>query len=162
VAVGGGVAARPLRPVPRTTGPAARPGRVPRRLGQTRPGGRAALPAVPLRTDPHRRDGEGLRVDDEVAEGRPAPGRGPGPGAGAGTAGGSGHNLSTDRIEERWLKPLADAALFFATHPKQPGLADAVMHQWQFQQTDEGRRVRRELTERLARGVAELPPERVA
>src|SRR5262249_32057788 len=56
---------------------------------------------------------------------------------------GHGHNLSTNRIEERWLNPLAEVVLFFAKHPSQGSLSDHVMSQSLFQQTDECRRVRK-------------------
>ena len=76
-------------------------------------------------------------------------------------AAGHGHNLNTDRPDPRWHKPLADAALFFIDHPKHYPLASTVLDSWQFQQTDEGRRVQRELFDRLTRGVAELPIPRL-
>ena len=76
-------------------------------------------------------------------------------------AAGHGHNLNTDRPDPRWHKPLADAALFFIDHPKHYPLASTVLDSWQFQQTDEGRRVQSELFDRLVRGVAELPIPRL-
>lgn len=76
-------------------------------------------------------------------------------------AAGHGHNLNTNRPDPRWHMPLADAALYFIDHPKHYPLANVVLDSWQFQQTDEGRRVRRELFDRLTRGVAGLPTPRL-
>ncbi len=76
-------------------------------------------------------------------------------------AAGHGYNLNTDRPDLRWQKPLADAARFFIDHPKHYPLASIVFDSWQFQQTDEGRRLRGELFDRLARGTADLPTPRL-
>ncbi len=78
------------------------------------------------------------------------------------TACGRGHNLNTSRPDPRWARPLADAALFFLDHPKHYPLTSSVLNYWQFQQTDAGQRLQRELFDRLARGVAELPAPRLA
>ena len=40
---------------------------------------------------------------------------------------GQGYNLYTNRIDERWLKPLAEAALYFARHPSAAHVADQIM-----------------------------------
>src|SRR5205823_1124719 len=64
---------------------------------------------------------------------------------------GQGHNLSTNRIDARWLAPLADAALTFARHPSQGNVAATIMGNGQFQQTDDCRHVRKALTDILTR-----------
>jgi predicted Zn-dependent protease len=57
---------------------------------------------------------------------------------------GRGHNLSTDRIDDRWLAPLADAVLFFARRPGELYVADTIM-QSNFARSDECRKVRKAL-----------------
>jgi predicted Zn-dependent protease len=76
-------------------------------------------------------------------------------------AAGHGYNLNTDRPDPKWFKPLADAARFFIDHPEHYPLASVVLDSWQFQQADEGRRLRGELFDRLSRGVADLPTPRL-
>ncbi|MGA2032621.1 MAG: VIT domain-containing protein [Thermoguttaceae bacterium] len=56
---------------------------------------------------------------------------------------GQGQNLYTNRIEPKWFKPLADAAICFARHPSAGSVADQIMGQYSFQQSDECRRVRK-------------------
>jgi Tfp pilus assembly protein PilF len=70
---------------------------------------------------------------------------------------GQGHNLYTNHIEERWLTPLAEAALFFGRHESQFSIADSIMSHWQFQQSDECRRVRKTVADVLVADVAKLP-----
>ncbi|MCY2995196.1 MAG: VIT domain-containing protein [Planctomycetota bacterium] len=72
---------------------------------------------------------------------------------------GQGYNLYTDRIDERWLKPLADAALFFARHPTQASTADQIMSHGRFVQSDPCRRVRKAVLEILKADVEKLTPE---
>ena len=74
---------------------------------------------------------------------------------------GQGYNLYADRIDERWLKPLADAALFFARHPIQASTADQIMSHWRFTQTDDCRRVRQAALEILQADLDKLKPEEV-
>jgi predicted Zn-dependent protease len=81
--------------------------------------------------------------------------------AAAGTALGRGHNLYTDRLDQRWLKPLGEAGLFFADQPKSYNLADHILAQWQFQQTDEGRQARAQLFDRVVRQLGDLPTPRL-
>jgi predicted Zn-dependent protease len=69
---------------------------------------------------------------------------------------GQGHNLQTNRLEERWLAPLAEAALFFARHETQSSLADHIMGNGQFQQTDACRKVRQTAAEILTAEIGKL------
>ncbi len=75
---------------------------------------------------------------------------------------GQGHNFSTNRIEERWLAPLAEAALFLSRHESRISAAAQVLSAGQFQQTDEGRQVRKALAARLAAEVGSLPPVQIS
>ena len=43
-------------------------------------------------------------------------------------ASGNGYNLYTNRIEERWHAPLAEAALYFARHDTHASLASNILH----------------------------------
>ncbi|MDZ7618600.1 MAG: hypothetical protein U1E05_16470, partial [Patescibacteria group bacterium] len=72
---------------------------------------------------------------------------------------GRGYNLYTDRIDDRWLEPLAETALFFADHPSHAHVADTIMtHHHQFQQTDACRSVRTVALGRLEDGIGTLAP----
>jgi hypothetical protein len=65
------------------------------------------------------------------------------------------------RLEERWLSPLADAALFFARHEFHGATADTIMNDWRFTQTDACRRVRRTARQILEQEIEKLPPEQL-
>jgi len=52
---------------------------------------------------------------------------------------GQGYNLWTDRIDEQWLTPLAQAVLFFARHESQLHTADRIMGHHRFQRIGEVR-----------------------
>jgi tetratricopeptide (TPR) repeat protein len=70
---------------------------------------------------------------------------------------GRGHNLWNDRIEERWLAPLADVALFFARRPDEVYVADNIM-QSTFRNSDACRKVRKTVAGILDRDVGRLTP----
>jgi tetratricopeptide (TPR) repeat protein len=70
---------------------------------------------------------------------------------------GHGHNLSTDRMDDRWLTPLADLALFFARRPADLYVADTIM-QSPFTQSDECRKVRKALQGILTADLDKLTP----
>ena len=70
---------------------------------------------------------------------------------------GQGYNLYTDRIDERWLEPLADAAMFFAKSESQQAMADNIMNNWRFQQTDQCRQVRKAAAELLKADAGQTP-----
>jgi len=72
---------------------------------------------------------------------------------------GSGYNLYTNRIEERWLTPLAQTVLFFARHETQASVAEHIMSQHQFRNSDEYRRVRKTIAGTLSAEIDKLPAE---
>jgi tetratricopeptide (TPR) repeat protein len=74
---------------------------------------------------------------------------------------GRGHNLYTNRIEERWLAPLARAALFFGRHETQGSLAEQIMSAHHFASSDEGRRVRKTVAGILIADIDTLPADQV-
>jgi predicted Zn-dependent protease len=79
--------------------------------------------------------------------------------AAVGQALGQGYNLYTNRIEERWLTPLADAALYIARHGTSLGAADRILGHGPFTQTDECRRVRKAVAALLTAEIDRRPPE---
>ncbi|HUT12367.1 MAG TPA: VIT domain-containing protein [Thermoguttaceae bacterium] len=81
--------------------------------------------------------------------------------AAAGAALGRGYNLYTDRIEERWLEPLAAAAIFFARHESRAVVAERIMQDDRFHQTDQCRRVRKWAAETLTTQIEELTPDEI-
>jgi tetratricopeptide (TPR) repeat protein len=74
---------------------------------------------------------------------------------------GNGYQLWTNRIEERWLTPLAKAALFFARHEGHADAAEQILSNHVFRRTDEAPRVRKELAGFLSGEVDKLPAEQV-
>ncbi len=74
---------------------------------------------------------------------------------------GQGHNLYTGRIEPRWLSPLGDAALSFVHNDDRLSLANMILSGWQFQQTDEVRRVRKALLDEMRTGSEKMSPARM-
>ncbi len=75
---------------------------------------------------------------------------------------GQGYNLYTNRIEDDWLKPLADVALSLARRDDRLSLADQIIRSWQFQQSEEAPRVHKELLAELKAGIDRMSPERIA
>ncbi len=75
---------------------------------------------------------------------------------------GHGFELYTNRIEDRWLPPLAQAALYFARHETQSAVAGNIITRHSFHHTDEGRRVRQALVGVLTADIDRLPVEQVA
>jgi predicted Zn-dependent protease len=74
---------------------------------------------------------------------------------------GNGYDLHTNQIEERWLAPLARAALFFARHETQASVAEQIMGRSTFYHTDEGRRLLAKVVAILAAEIDKLPAEQV-
>jgi predicted Zn-dependent protease len=74
---------------------------------------------------------------------------------------GQGYQLYTNRIEPRWLAPLAKAVLFFARHETQGSVAQQIMSQYNFQRTDEGRQLRQRFAAILAAEIDKLPHEQI-
>ena len=76
---------------------------------------------------------------------------------------GNCYGIYMDRLDERWLRPLADAAIFFARHETQGNIADRIMGDGRFTQTDQCRRVRKAAVAMLesAMGVASYKPAEI-
>ncbi len=74
---------------------------------------------------------------------------------------GQGYNLYTNRIDPQWFEPLADAAICFARHPSASSVADQIMGQWNFQQSDECRRVRKVALRMLLDEMGKLPVDQL-
>ena len=75
---------------------------------------------------------------------------------------GQGHRLYTSRIDERWMKPLAETALFFAAHESLASVSDRIMTHYRFRQTDACRDVRRQVVVVLTEQVGTLPAARLS
>ena len=74
---------------------------------------------------------------------------------------GGGYDLYTDRINDAWLDPLAQAVLSLSLHDDRLDLAEIVMNRGQFRQTDACRRVRESITEKLADQVGTLSADQI-
>ena len=74
---------------------------------------------------------------------------------------GSAYQLNTNRIEERWLTPLAQAALFFARHETHAAAADQILSHQQFARTAEARTLRKTLAKLLTNKIDQMPAEQV-
>ena len=79
---------------------------------------------------------------------------------------GGGYNLNTDRLDEQWLRPLADTAIYFARHPSASSVAEQIMADpfesegsAQFGRSDQGRRVRKEAARMLLSDMDTLTAE---
>jgi hypothetical protein len=68
------------------------------------------------------------------------------------------HGLYSNRVEERWLPLLAEAARFFLRHEARLSDASMILGSWQFRQTEEGRRAQKAILARLASEAAILSP----
>ena len=74
---------------------------------------------------------------------------------------GQGYDLYTNRMDERWLKPLAEIVLFFARRESQVYSADRIMNHHQFRQSDECRAVRKTITKLLLAEIDELKADQI-
>src|SRR5439155_4222422 len=74
---------------------------------------------------------------------------------------GQAHNLSLDRTDQRWWKPLSEAALFFARHEPQLARANKIIAEWRFRQTDACVQVRKALAGILAADIDTLAARQV-
>ncbi|MHC4400407.1 MAG: VIT domain-containing protein [Planctomycetota bacterium] len=74
---------------------------------------------------------------------------------------GQGHNLYMNRLDERWLDPLAETALFFARHEHQLQTANRIMSHYRFRRTDACRRVRKTIAGVLTAEVDQLEPDQI-
>jgi hypothetical protein len=70
-------------------------------------------------------------------------------------------NLNVYRFEEQWLAPLAVAARRFALHPHHANIAQEILGDWRFSDTDEADGVRRDLFARLQAEVETLTPSQL-
>jgi Flp pilus assembly protein TadD len=70
---------------------------------------------------------------------------------------GNAYQLYTNRIEERFLVPLAQAALYFGQTPSHAVIAKQIVGNYQFQRSDEGRTVIKAFADILAAQVDKLP-----
>lgn len=71
---------------------------------------------------------------------------------------GQGYSLSSYRVDERWEKPLADAARFFARHDAHLSIAARILQDWRFRRTDAGLAARTALADILRKDAAKLTP----
>jgi len=74
---------------------------------------------------------------------------------------GRGYDLGNYRPDQRWSEPLAGIAERFAADAAHADVADWIMGNGQFQQTDACRRVRRNVARRLVDEIGTLPSERI-
>jgi len=74
---------------------------------------------------------------------------------------GHGYNLYTNRLDEKWLKPLADAVIFFAQHKTHSSVADQIMGNSNFTRSDECREVRKTIARKLIDQIDSLPVDRL-
>lgn len=74
---------------------------------------------------------------------------------------GQGYNLYTYRVEERWLKPLAEVVRYFARSDKYGNYADIPMQHGQFVNTDEARKIRSDVAGWLIAEAGTLNPYRL-
>ncbi len=74
---------------------------------------------------------------------------------------GNAYQLYTNRIEERWLAPLAEAVLYFLRQPTQTRIAEQILGSQQFQHTDEARTLRKAFAVILSGEIDKLPAEQV-
>jgi predicted Zn-dependent protease len=74
---------------------------------------------------------------------------------------GQGHQFYSNRIEDRWLPLLSEAADRFAHAENEENLAENLLGYWKFQQTEAGRKLARRIAEELLAGAASLPIERL-
>src|ERR1022692_1154005 len=71
------------------------------------------------------------------------------------------YRLYTNHVEERWLSPLAQAALYFARHEAHASSADLILSNDQFARTEEARALRKALAKILPDEAGKLPAEQV-
>ena len=74
---------------------------------------------------------------------------------------GQGFELYTNRVEQRWRTPLAQAVRFFARHESRAATAEHILSQHPFQHTDEARTLRKALAGILSADIDKLPADAV-
>src|SRR5439155_5452188 len=75
---------------------------------------------------------------------------------------GQGYNMSTNRIEERWMADLVAVAKFFAHDERNGQFADQTMQLLQYSQADEAIQLRRDLAADLLKAAPTIAPDRLA
>ncbi|AWM39466.1 Vault protein inter-alpha-trypsin [Gemmata obscuriglobus] len=75
---------------------------------------------------------------------------------------GRGHELSTNRPDERWNAPLAEVATFFVRRDDQLGLVASILNLSRFGSTDTGRALRKQFAEKFVRSIDALSLARVS
>lgn len=74
---------------------------------------------------------------------------------------GEGYAVRTNRLDERWLDPLADTVRFFARHASQAGIAERIMGNDKFRDSDQCRQLRREYLAVLTAEIATLKADEI-
>ncbi len=69
---------------------------------------------------------------------------------------GQGFELRTDRVDPRWWEPLAKVVLFFVQQDTLPDCTHQIMLNDRFNETEQSRRVRREIVQLLSDNVSTL------
>ncbi len=72
---------------------------------------------------------------------------------------GNGYQLWTNRVDERWLKPLGETALYFARHETHSSTTSQILSNHQFQQSEEAGRVRKQLAGIVSVEIDKLPAD---
>jgi Flp pilus assembly protein TadD len=73
---------------------------------------------------------------------------------------GNGYQISSNRVEERWYMPLADAAIYFAKHEAHAAVAERILSSYQFRSED-WPRIRKTLAAFLSGEIDKLPPAQI-
>ncbi|MFO0822048.1 MAG: VIT domain-containing protein [Gemmataceae bacterium] len=74
---------------------------------------------------------------------------------------GQGHNLHSNRVDERWHTPLAEAALFFTRDDAHLDTAGRIFRDWRFNATDAALAARKTLAGILQKELDKLSPEQI-
>src|SRR5262249_34543901 len=72
---------------------------------------------------------------------------------------GNGYEFWTNRVEERWETPLAQAALFFARHETHYSTTDQILSSQGFRRSEELPGVRKKLAGILSADIDKMPPQ---
>jgi predicted Zn-dependent protease len=74
---------------------------------------------------------------------------------------GDGYQLYLNHVEEPWLAPLSQAALFFARGENQAGHASTIITNYKFQRTEEAAKLRKALAGILSGEIEKMPAKEV-
>jgi Flp pilus assembly protein TadD len=75
---------------------------------------------------------------------------------------GNGYQLSSNRVEERWLAPLAQAAVFFIRSTANSWIADHIVGNHHFQRSDEGKKLHKTFAGILSGEIDKLSGEEIS